>query len=155
MTEDMPKSVWWFEKLLWGSLLFGCLIAPLDWHRMVARAVHQGANEHIPDYLLTTEFEVMNIMVLAGLSSTILLGLLFVWLAARRRLNWVRWLLAAIFLLGLPAAFANLTDVLPVNPTVAVLLILQTIVQFTALVFVFLPSARPWFWKEEAGVASA
>jgi hypothetical protein len=45
--------------------------------------------------------------------------------------------------------------VLSVNPTVAVLEILQVVLQIAALVLVFLPSARPWFTNAAVGMASA
>jgi hypothetical protein len=40
--------------------------------------------------------------------ATFLVMLLLVWLAERRRINWVRWLSAALFVLGGPSVFANL-----------------------------------------------
>jgi hypothetical protein len=78
-----------------------------------------------------------------------------VWLIARRRISWVRWLFGAPFVLGGTSVFANLQEVLSVNPTVAVLEILQVVLQMAALVLVFLPSARPWFTKAAVGMASA
>jgi hypothetical protein len=155
VTGEMPRSVWWFEKLAWGSLLLGGLVASPDWKRIVAKGVHQGGNAHIPDYLLTEEFKVMSIVAFFTAVATFLVMLLLVWLAARRRINWVRWLLAALLVLGGPSVFANLKEVLSVNPTVAVLESLQVVLQVAALVLVFLPSARPWFWKAAVGMASA
>jgi hypothetical protein len=96
------------EKLAWGSLLLGGLLASLDWKRILAKGVHQGANAHIPDYLLTEEFKVMSMVAFFTAVATFLVMLLLVWLAERRRINWVRWLLAALFVLGGPSVFANL-----------------------------------------------
>jgi hypothetical protein len=155
VTEEMPKSVWWFEKLAWGSLLLGGLVVSLDWKRIVAKGVYQGRYEGIPEVWLKTEFEVMSRVAFFAAVATFLVILLLVWLAARRRINWVRWLLAALLVLGGPTLLANCKDVLSVNPTVAVLESLNIVLQVGALVLVFLPSARPWFWKEAVGIASA
>src|SRR5215475_14012465 len=96
------------EKLAWGSLLLGGLVASLDWKRILAKGVHQGANAHIPDYLLTEEFKVMSMVAFFTAVAAFLVMLLLVWLAERRRINWVRWLLAVLFVLGGPTVFANL-----------------------------------------------
>jgi len=96
------------EKLAWGSLLLGGLVASLDWKRILAKGVHQGANAHIPDYLLTEEFKVMSMVAFFTAVATFPVMLLLVWLAERRRINWVRWLLTALFVLGGPSVFANL-----------------------------------------------
>jgi hypothetical protein len=155
VTEEMPRSVWCFEKLAWGSLLLGGLVTSLDWKRIVAKGVYQGRYAGIPEVWLKTEFEVMSRVAFLTAVATFFVILLLVWLAARRRINWVRWLLAALFVLGGPTVFANLKEVLSVNPTVAVLESLHIILQVAALALVFLPSARPWFWKEAVDMASA
>jgi len=153
--EGMPKPVWWFEKLMWGSLLLGAVNAALDWNRLIYKAVHRGANVHIPDYLLAEQFRIMSVFAFFVAAATVLFLLLLVWLIARRRIGWVRWLFGALCVLGLPSLFTDLPETLSANPLVALLKALQTVMQLTALVLIFLPSARPWFAKPAVGVASA
>ena len=155
VTEEMPKPVWWFEKLMWGSLLLIGLIGPLDWNRLLSKAVHQGANAHIPDSLLTAEFKAASVVMFCSAVAIVLLLLTLVWLIARRRIGWVRWLVGVMFVLGLPSVFADLPAAFSVSPIVAVLKTAQMVLQMAALVLIFLPSARPWYTKPAAGMASA
>jgi len=81
---SMPKNVWWFEVLLYASLLLDAL--------RVAFA------DRTPTADMTEQMIAVNTLVSLGL-----LPLLFylIWLAARRRKGWPRWVLSALFAVSL------------------------------------------------------
>ena len=80
---NVPRNVVWFEVLL-------CLSLMLD-------ALSVAFQDRTPSGEMT-ERMIMAATVIAG--CTILLLLYFVWLAAHRRKNWPRWVLAAALLLS-------------------------------------------------------
>jgi heme/copper-type cytochrome/quinol oxidase subunit 4 len=80
---NVPKNVLWFEVLLYLSLTLDAL--------SVAFQDRTPSGE-------MTEHMIMAATVLAG--GMILLLVYFVWLAAKRRKNWPRWVLAAALVLS-------------------------------------------------------
>ena len=79
----VPKNVLWFEVLLYLSLT-------LD-------AVSVAFQDRTPNANMTEQMINVATVMAAGL---ILLLVYFVWLAARRRKNWPRWVLAAALVLS-------------------------------------------------------
>jgi len=80
---NLPRNVFWFEVLLYASLMLDCLsIAVQD------RTPAGDITEHV----------IMVNTVLAG--GIILLLFYFVYLAARQRKNWPRWVLAVALALS-------------------------------------------------------
>ena len=80
----LPKNVWWFEVLLYASLT-------LD-------AVSVAFQERTPSASMTEHM--INVATLMA-AAMILLLFYFVWLAARRRKNWPRWVLVTALVLSL------------------------------------------------------
>jgi hypothetical protein len=80
---NVPRNVLWFEVLLYLSLM-------LD-------AVSVAFQDRTPSQEMTEQM-IMAATVIAG--AMILLLLFFVWLAARLRKNWPRWVLAAALVLS-------------------------------------------------------
>src|SRR5689334_18100332 len=80
----VPKNVWWFEVLLYASLT-------LD-------AVSVAFQDRSPTATMTEQMINVTTIMSAGL---ILLLFYFVWLAAHKRKNWPRWVLAAALALSL------------------------------------------------------
>jgi len=83
---SVPKNVWWFEVLLYASLLLDALnVAFLD------RTPGSGATEQM--------------IARNTISSLVLLPLLFwfIWLAAHRRKSWPRFALSAVLGLSMIA----------------------------------------------------
>ncbi len=80
----VPKNVWWFEVLLYASLT-------LD-------AVSVAFQDRTPTAAMTEQMIDVATLMAAAL---ILLLCYLVWLAARRRKNWPRWVLAAALALSL------------------------------------------------------
>jgi protein-S-isoprenylcysteine O-methyltransferase Ste14 len=85
---NLPRNVLRFEILLYMSLMLDALSVAFQ---------DRAADADATDSLVVAS------AVLAG--CTILLLLYFVWLAARRRKNWPRWVLAAALLLSVISLF--------------------------------------------------
>jgi hypothetical protein len=81
---NVPKNVWWFEVLLYASLVLDALSVAFQ-----DRTPSPGMSE-----------QMINVATLMALG---LLSLLFyfVWLAARRKKGWPRWALSAALALSL------------------------------------------------------
>jgi len=142
----MPRTIWWFEKLAWASLLLGSLVTVLDWKRLITNAVHRSLDTRIPIIFLERQYQAMSFSGAVTAMITIIVLLTLIWLIARRRKNWARWLYA-VFLAVPVATIIRLFDVPSVGPTVSALSVVQGIVQVATVVMLFLPSASPWFEK--------
>jgi branched-subunit amino acid permease len=79
----IPKHVWWFEVLLYASLILDALSVAFQ--------------DRTPRADMTEQMINVATVMAAGL---ILLLVSFVWLAAHRRKNWPRWALAAALVLS-------------------------------------------------------
>ena len=79
----VPRNVWWFEILLYASLLLDALSMAFD-----DRTPRLGVSE-----------EMITARTLYALA---ILSLVFymIWLAARRRKSWPRWVLSGLFALS-------------------------------------------------------
>ena len=80
----VPKNVWWFEVLLYASLV-------LD-------ALQVAFQDRTPTGRLTEQM--ITVQTLLALALLLLL-FWFVWLAARRKKSWPRWALSAALALSL------------------------------------------------------
>lgn len=132
----MPANVTLFERLMYASLCIGLLNLALDGPRQVATPEVQqvgGAAFFVPVAL-----------------GTLALLVLFIWLIARRRKNWARYLFAAFFVVGLWPAWQNISGLLEAAPLSGVLSIAQMVIQVAALYFIFTGDAAAWFEKPAA-----
>jgi protein-S-isoprenylcysteine O-methyltransferase Ste14 len=80
----LPKNVFWFEVLLYSSLVLDALSFAFQDRTPSAE---------------TTESMITTAALMAA--CLILLLVYFVWLAARKRKNWPRWALAALLVLSI------------------------------------------------------
>ena len=85
---NLPRNVFWFEVLLYASLM-------LD-------ALSVAVQDRTPTAEVSEQMIMANTLIGGGM---ILLLLYFVWLAARRRKNWPRWVLGAALLLSVISLF--------------------------------------------------
>ncbi len=131
----MPKNVLLFERLMYGSLLIGILNIILDGPRRLASPEVQAAGG--APFLYGVGFITLAVLVL------------LIWLIARRRKNWARWLFTVLFLIGLWPAYQNFIQLLEGNPPVAYLCVVQLLLQLAALYFVFTGDASSWFEKNK------
>ena len=84
----VPRNVLWFEALLYASLMLDALSVAFQ--------------DRTPTAELTEQMILAATMVAGAM---ILLLVYFVWLAARQRKNWPRWVLAAALLLSVISLF--------------------------------------------------
>jgi uncharacterized BrkB/YihY/UPF0761 family membrane protein len=80
----VPKNVWWFEVLLYASLVLDALSVAFQ--------------DRTPTPRMTESM--IGVSTLLALALLVLL-FYFVWLAARRKKSWPRWALSAAFALSL------------------------------------------------------
>ena len=127
--KEVPSNVARFERLMYLSLGIGLIEALLTWNRNVALARAMGGAY----------------FVLFGQIFVLAFFVLFIWLVARRRKNWARWLLLILQILGLPGYVRALSRMLPSEPLAGALSLAQFLVIAMALVLVFTGNARDWF----------
>ena len=80
----VPKNVWWFEVLLYASLVLDALSVAFQ--------------DRTPTPPMTEQMINVSTMLALGL---LLLLFYFVWLAARRKKSWPRWALSGALALSL------------------------------------------------------
>jgi cell division protein FtsW (lipid II flippase) len=85
---NLPRNVFRFEVLLYASLMLDSLSVAVQ--------------DRTPTADMTDQM-IMGATLVAG--GMILLFLLFVWLAARKRKNWPRWVLAAFLVFSIISLF--------------------------------------------------
>ena len=89
----VPKNVWWFEVLLYASLTLDALSVAFQ---------DRTPNATMTEYMI----DVATLMAAA----MIVLLCYLVWLAARRRKNWPRWVLVAALALSLVSLMQVITE---------------------------------------------
>ena len=123
--STMPRNVRLFERLWYVSLGIGLLILAIDFRSLTSLAT--------PVYVAVVQIVSFALVVF------------LVWLIARRRVGWLRWLLLLLFLAGLPFAVQNIAAIFLRATAVGVLLCLQAGLQVVGLYLIFTGDAKPWF----------
>ena len=123
---NLPRNVFWFEVLLYASLM-------LD-------ALSVAVQDRTPTADMTEPMIMANTLIGGGM---ILLLLYFVWLAARRRKNWPRWVLAAALVLSV----ISLLQVIGANgfELDSVIEIVSCVLTGAGLYYSFTGDAKGWF----------
>lgn len=132
----MPRNVLIFERLMYAMIAFGALLAALDAARIAALA-GVGAG-------VATAGSILGLAIYGGL----------VWLAARRRKNWARWLLLIIAVIGFFMAYPQMSAAFRTAPLIGAAHLVQFLMEVVALWFVFTGDARPWFRKDATAPAA-
>jgi hypothetical protein len=117
----MPANVRWFERLMYAAFIVGTL-----------------ASAFVP--------AMWSFMILAISGTWICFLILLVWLAARRRQNWARWLLFALFVLVVAAQVWSIRIYLAMPLTAAIQAAI-TLLEAAAYACVFLGDSKGWFGK--------
>lgn len=123
----MPQNVARFEILMYLSIVMTVLIGVLDFSRFAP--------------IVGPRFIVGTVV------ATVAVTALIVWLIARRRQNWARWLLLVLFVIGIPGyamAFFELAQDAIVTTAMS---FMRVILQAAALYYVFTGDARDWFHR--------
>jgi hypothetical protein len=122
-----PTSVARFELLAYVSLLLGVLGVALTFENHVQQA------------------GLFFVLAVQGITFAVLIVL--IWLIARRRQNWARWVFAVLFVLGLPLSLPMVwASLMPITLS-GVISVVQIALQVVGLIFVFSPQSRPWFQR--------
>jgi hypothetical protein len=131
--DRMPRNVMLFERLMYTSLAIGILNLFLDGIRLAASAPIAAVGG-LP----------FVVFVCVATAASLVL---FIWLIARRRQNWARWVFLVLFVIGLVPVIQNLFTVLEAHPAAAYVSVVQLLLQQAALFFIFTGDAGPWFSK--------
>ena len=128
-----PRSIIWFERIIFATLFLGLIQSYLSWDATVAVAAKTDSNPAA--FVLTV---LIFVFVLYG---TLTL------LVSRRRSKIALWVTIALFVLGLPAslgiiASGNFTGF-------ASIAIAQAVGQLIAYGLLFTPSSRHWLKHEQ------
>ena len=122
----VPRNVLWFEALLYASLMLDALSVAFQ--------------DRTPTAELTEQMILAATMVAGAM---ILLLVYFVWLAARQRKNWPRWVLAAALLLSVISLFQVIGENgLELYSSIG---IVSCALTAAGLYFSFTGDARGWF----------
>jgi protein-S-isoprenylcysteine O-methyltransferase Ste14 len=123
---NVPKNVLWFQALLYASLMLDALSVAFQ--------------DRTPNTDMT-DMMIMIGTVLAG--GMILLFFYFVWLAAQKRKNWPRWVLAAFLVFSI----VSLVQVIGSNGLEldSGMEILSCVAAAAGLYFSFTGDAQGWF----------
>jgi prepilin signal peptidase PulO-like enzyme (type II secretory pathway) len=124
-----PASIIYFERLSVLSILVGIAFTMLTWDAEVK--VAQASN-------LGSAF----VPLVQGISLFIILLLIF--LISRKASNIAKWILVALFVLGVAFIAPSLLQTLD-QGLIGLLQLSQLIVQAAAIYFLFTPEARAWF----------
>ena len=130
-SDARPSNVILFEQLWYLSLGIGVILTIVAWYRIVA-LTHGAAGFGIH-------------LVLLIQAVVVAVAVLFIWLIARRRKNWARWVFLTLAILDVPFALRELRLVLYMHRITATLVCAQNAAQVTALYLVFTGNAREWF----------
>jgi hypothetical protein len=122
----MPVNVWWFEFLLYASLLIDALSVAFD-----DRTPRPGLTE---DMISARSLYALAILMLV---------FYLIWLAARRRKGWPRWVLAGLFALSV----SSLVQVIAVRGLEfgSFVDIVSSVLTAVGLYLSFTGEARDWF----------
>jgi hypothetical protein len=123
---NLPRNVFLFEVLLYASLMLDSLSVAVQDRTPTAD---------------TTEQMILTGTILDG--GMILLLLYFVWLAARHRKNWPRWVLAAALVLSVMALFQVIGENgLELDSAIE---IISCVLTAAGLYYSFTGDAQGWF----------
>ena len=124
----MPTSIIWFERLMYGVLIAG----------LTGVLLYASRAEQPPETGVVIVLVVLAAAVVAGFAA--LIGLV-----ARRRANWARFVLCALYVLALPHFVRQTLITLPAYPLEDFLAWAQLVAWGAACLLVFSQNARPWF----------
>ena len=121
----MPSNIARFEQLMYVSLGIGILVAALQYASVPSR--------------LGVAFTLFVLAFVFGIT------IIFIWLIARRRANWARWILLFGTLIGIVISIPILSQRILHDPLSGILNVIQCFMQGTALYLVFTGNAVGWF----------
>ncbi|HEY2464429.1 MAG TPA: hypothetical protein VGI32_10230 [Steroidobacteraceae bacterium] len=128
-----PKSIVYFEWIIFGTVLLGVLQSCLSWDRTIAHVATTPPDRNLAVGVLT-----------ALIFDVVLIGTLTL-LVSRRRSKIAMWVSVAMFVLGLPVFVQSITRGLLESHIIAALVCIGQAVAYGVL---FTPSSRCWMSRE-------
>lgn len=125
-----PRSVVCYERLAWASFAVG----------LVSAAANPAT---LAKYYAKYPIQYPIIIVVA-LSAQ----LLWIWLVARKRQNWARWISLIVILLGIPKAIWDIGERFRFNPVAAIFYYASFVIMIVSVMLLFRSDAREWFSRK-------
>ena len=127
-----PWSVVWYERLAWAAIAVGLASGAAN-PTLLARNYH----------LYHTGFLLYGALSVTG-------RLLWIWLVARKRQNWARWISLfwiLLSILGLPSTVRDMEGFL-LNPVATILFYGAFAISIVSVMLLFRSDAREWFSRK-------
>jgi hypothetical protein len=122
-----PEGVVWYERLAWTALAVGLASAAAN-----PAAIAKYYERYHIGYLI------MGAVSVAG-------QLLWIWLVARKRQNWARWISLIVTLIGIPTAIWDINERFQLNPVASIFFCLAFATSIVAVMLLFRADSREWF----------
>jgi multidrug transporter EmrE-like cation transporter len=122
-----PSSVIWYERLAWTALGLG-LASTVANPAALAKYYHQ----------IPTVYPIMFAASIAG-------QLLWIWLVARKRQNWARWISLFVILIGIPTTIWDSEQRFQINALAASFFHVAFAMSAVSVMLLFRADARAWF----------
>jgi hypothetical protein len=125
-----PESVVWYERFAWAAVAVGLASAAAN------PATLAKYYDRYP-----IGYPIIIVVSLAG-------QLLWIWLVARKRQNWARWISLITVLLGIPNAIWDIEERFRLNPVASVFYYAAFATMTVSVMLLFRSDARAWFSRE-------
>ena len=126
-----PQSVVWYERLAWAAIAAGLVSAATN-RVMLARNYERYANGFLALFVVS-----------------IVAQLVWIWLVARKRQNWARWISLILVLIGIRGAFWDNAERLQLlNPISAMFWYAAYAGHLISVMLLFRGDAREWFSRK-------
>lgn len=128
-----PRSVVWYERLAWTALAVGLASAAAN-PAEFAKYYHQ--------------YHGGNLILMVVVNAV---QLLWIWLVARRRQNWARWISLLWLLLGILGIAEMIGDVgerFQLNPVATIIYYVAFAIWMVSVMLLFRGDAREWFSRK-------
>ena len=127
-TQYRPQSVVWYERLAWAAIVAGLASAAAN-PALLARNYDRYTNGFL--------------ILFVGYRAA---QLIWIWLVARKRQNWARWISLIMVLIGIPVAFWDNAERLQfLNPISAIFWYAGYALHLISVMLLFRADAREWF----------
>jgi hypothetical protein len=122
-----PSSIIWFERLAWAALLVTAAMMVANWTTLA-----KYYNKYPTAYpiMLVVSFPIQ---------------LFWIWLIARRRKNWARWISLVVMVIGIPNAILDYDKLYWSNLAAEIAWYLAYAIWLVAISMLFRRDARDWF----------
>lgn len=132
MSEAMPKSVVWYERIAYSGIALSIAYLLFTWSET------------------TRHLKISPVGFLLTLIAVFVLQMLWIWLVARKRQNWARWTSVVFLLIGIPQMIWGFDERYRIDHIAAIAFYSIDLLFFVAVGLLFLPDARIWFRSPQA-----